>query len=182
MGHLVTVIGYTIGCENHGMSRADFFRLIAKKMWVDGLAINPTDKSVENIIKDVGGHDTPRPKAANLKIELYDDIFDTDPPETDSDTPETIDADTPETVYIDNVDEYTDLLTTLAYRDCPDIRVGTVCCFEGIIVDYDGEYDEPTTSLKYRYKIAKKWIKKLDQQSRIDQKQWHLVSKRNCCS
>nr|QBK86342.1 MAG: hypothetical protein LCMAC102_01370 [Marseillevirus LCMAC102] len=158
MGYIETVFGYTVIKDNggnHCMSTTDFLRLIAKKMSINGKSVDLTEA-----IYEIDDDET-------WEIKLYNDIVDPYHPKMKS-------------VTLENCDEYNDLLHSLVYRNCPDIR--NACCFEGIIVDIVDYSTKPKTSLQERLDMAKKWIDDLDQQSRIDKDKWHIVHESNCCS
>ncbi len=161
MGYLETILGYTRNDfkgknNNHCMSTTDFLRLIAKKMSINGKSVDLTEEGVYEIDEEI------------WEIELYDDIFDPYHPKMKS-------------VTLKDYDEYYDLKNSLVYKKCPDIRVGTACCFEGIIVDVTHS-PKPKASLQERLDMAKKWIDELHEQSRIDAFEWHIVHEENCCS
>nr|QBK86611.1 MAG: hypothetical protein LCMAC102_04060 [Marseillevirus LCMAC102] len=170
------VIGYTAynldGNEgNHSTSFSDFIRVIAKRVYIDGKAIEITKRVIDENCDDFTDRKT------KWQIEFHDDIVNVRNPEIRS-------------VKWD-IDEFSDEMSlyNLAYAKCLDIRIGSTCCFDGIIVNYEYdkyEYDEydyyPTqTTITYRLLMADQWIAALYTQSRID-RLWTCVEQKNCCS
>nr|QBK86507.1 MAG: hypothetical protein LCMAC102_03020 [Marseillevirus LCMAC102] len=143
------MIGYT-SLEKESTTDFIFLRLIAKKISINDESVTITKEMLNKF----------NPAKDTMKIDLYDDIINPYNLETRSLT------------YYE-YDECCVLTHNLAYKECPDIWIGTLCNFEGIIIDSISFRDKPATNLQSRLDIVKMWIDKLYLQSRIDK--WHIV-------